>query len=205
MKNTSRFCAIAVLTCALMTNLVPAQAAVKTGDKCSKVGQMANAKNKKYTCVKKKGVLVWNAGVVIVPKPSAPPTIVVGITPTPAPSPTPTVVVQPSTPNGFTSNSVLGGITVSWAGTYVSNPDWFGFKWIQLYASLVPNPSESEMKEAGVLTGNLRGNMLVVAGYPTCQVVYIHARAVGEGTPLVNGELAMNVTSAKVGSALGCR
>lgn len=203
MKISSRIFAVAVVTCALMFSLTPTQAAVKPGDKCSKIGQMANAKNKKYTCIKKKGVLVWNAGVSITPKPSASPTLVAN--PLPSPSPTPTEAIKPSIPNGFTSNSALGAIEVSWAGTYIDNPNWVGFKWIQIYASLIPDPSESQISEAGVMTGNLMSNRIVVAGYPTCQVVYIHARAIGEGTPLVKGELAKNVTSAKVGSALGCR
>lgn len=50
-------------------------AAVKAGEKCSKVGQIATAQGKKFTCVKSGKKLLWNKGQAIaVKKPSAPST-----------------------------------------------------------------------------------------------------------------------------------
>jgi len=43
----------------------PAQAAVKAGSKCSKVGSTTTVSGKKYTCIKSSGKLVWNKGVMI--------------------------------------------------------------------------------------------------------------------------------------------
>lgn len=41
----------------------PAEAAVKAGSKCAKVGATATTAGKKFTCIKSGGKLVWNKGV----------------------------------------------------------------------------------------------------------------------------------------------
>ena len=43
----------------------PAEAAVKAGSKCAKVGATATSAGKKFTCIKSGGKLVWNKGVTI--------------------------------------------------------------------------------------------------------------------------------------------
>ena len=53
-----------VLVIAFLTPL-HSVAAVKTGDKCSKLNATSTSAGKKYTCVKKGKVLVWNSGVSI--------------------------------------------------------------------------------------------------------------------------------------------
>ena len=43
----------------------PAQASVKSGTKCNKTGATATVSDKKFTCIKSGGKLVWNKGVSI--------------------------------------------------------------------------------------------------------------------------------------------
>jgi hypothetical protein len=53
---------VLVLTVSLL-GIAPAQAAVKTGGKCTKAGATVTSAGKKFTCVKSGGKLVWNKGV----------------------------------------------------------------------------------------------------------------------------------------------
>ena len=79
--------ALRILAVALSLTLVVsvAQAAVKAGSACSKLGSTSTVSGKKYTCIKSGKKLVWNKGVVVVK-----PTPVATATPTPTPTPTPT-------------------------------------------------------------------------------------------------------------------
>jgi hypothetical protein len=49
----------------LLLGFAPAQAEVKTGVKCKKVGTITTVSGKKFTCIKSRGKLVWNKGVTI--------------------------------------------------------------------------------------------------------------------------------------------
>ena len=51
-----------------------ANAAVKAGMACTKVGTTATANGKKFTCIKSGKKLVWNKGVAVAPKSTAIPT-----------------------------------------------------------------------------------------------------------------------------------
>ena len=53
---------IALLLSVSLLAVAPAQAAVKAGGKCAKVGSTVTAGGKKFTCVKSGGKLVWNKG-----------------------------------------------------------------------------------------------------------------------------------------------
>ena len=90
----------ASLTLALIQPL--ANAAVKPGTKCAKLGQTSTSAGIKYTCIKSGKKLVWNKGVVVKkPTPTPSPTAIgdpigaVGSTPTPMPTPTPTPTAKP--------------------------------------------------------------------------------------------------------------
>jgi hypothetical protein len=96
----------ASLTFALIQPL--ANAAVKPGTKCTKLGQTSTSAGIKYTCIKSGKKLVWNKGVVVKkPTPTPSPTAIgdpigaVGSTPTrtatpvPSATPTPTPTVKP--------------------------------------------------------------------------------------------------------------
>lgn len=48
-----------------LSGVMPAQAAVKAGAKCTKVNSTATSEGKKFTCVKSSGKLLWNQGVII--------------------------------------------------------------------------------------------------------------------------------------------
>jgi hypothetical protein len=50
---------------ALSTTLIPANAAVKAGAKCTKVGIKSSAGNLTFTCIKSGKKLVWNKGVAV--------------------------------------------------------------------------------------------------------------------------------------------
>jgi len=67
-------------------------AAVKAGDKCTKLKATATSAGKKYTCIKNGTRLVWDKGQIIKPaaKPAAP-----VVAATPAPSATPTASASP--------------------------------------------------------------------------------------------------------------
>ena len=95
--------------------VTPSFAAVKAGDKCSKVGATSIAGGKKFTCIKSGKKSVWNKGVAVksAPKPSTSPEVkptepsptpsptvspIPSVTPTPAPTP---VVKYPDAPTSF--------------------------------------------------------------------------------------------------------
>jgi len=68
---------LSVLSLFLSLPLIPANAAVKAGGTCSKVGITSVAASKTYTCVKSGKKLVWNKGVAVAasnPTPAATPT-----------------------------------------------------------------------------------------------------------------------------------
>lgn len=56
---------IASITLLLVLPLTPAQAVVKAGAKCTKVGVTASVGGKKFTCIKSGKKLVWNKGTTI--------------------------------------------------------------------------------------------------------------------------------------------
>ena len=71
-----------------------AQAAVKAGSPCSKLGATSTVGGKKYTCIKSGKKFVWNKGVAkAAPKPTSSPSATP--TPTPSPTPTPTPTSEP--------------------------------------------------------------------------------------------------------------
>ena len=66
-----KFRAVLVLcTLTLSASQYAATAAVKSGGTCTKSGQVSIANGKKFTCVKSKGKLIWNAGKAIVEVPT---------------------------------------------------------------------------------------------------------------------------------------
>ena len=85
------------LTSLFLLNLliIPANSAVKYGDKCAKAGQTATASGKKFTCIKSGKKLIWNKGVAI-PKPVATPTATPVASSTPTPTTTPTRTPTPT-------------------------------------------------------------------------------------------------------------
>ena len=68
-----------------------AQAAVKAGATCSKLGSTSTVSGKKYTCIKSGKKLVWNKGVVVVK-------------PTTVPTPAPTATPAPTHKSGIVAN-----------------------------------------------------------------------------------------------------
>ena len=74
--------ALQILAVALSLTLVVsvAQAAVKAGSACSKLGSTSTVSGKKYTCIKSGKKLIWNKGVKI--KQSSP--VVAGVCPPPS-------------------------------------------------------------------------------------------------------------------------
>ncbi len=93
--NRLRF--ILPLAVVISLTTAPTFAAVKAGDKCSKVGATSTAGGKKFTCIKSGKKLVWNKGVAIKPPtPSATPSVTQTPEPSPSPTPTPTPTLVPT-------------------------------------------------------------------------------------------------------------
>ena len=110
--------ALRILAVALSLTLVVsvAQAAVKAGSACSKLGATSTVSGKKYTCIKSGKKLVWDKGVVVVkPTPATTPattptaTPTATPTPTPAPTPTPTPTSAPFVEDGVCEKMGLQG------------------------------------------------------------------------------------------------
>jgi len=81
-----------------------ANAAVKPGTKCTKLGQTSTSAGIKYTCVKSGKNLMWNKGVAVkkaAPVPTPTPSATATPTPTPTPAPTPTASEPPKTSDPF--------------------------------------------------------------------------------------------------------
>jgi hypothetical protein len=95
LRNRFSFLAILV-SLTLLTSV--ANAAVKAGATCSKLGATSTSGGKKYTCVKSGKKLVWNKGVTVMPKPTAIPTPTASPTPAPSPIPTNSVTPKPELP-----------------------------------------------------------------------------------------------------------
>jgi hypothetical protein len=85
---------ILAVTLSLTLVISVAQAAVKAGSACSKLGSTSTVSGKKYTCIKSGKKLVWDKGVVVAaPKPSSSPSS----SPTSSPSATATPTPKPTT------------------------------------------------------------------------------------------------------------
>ena len=56
---------LSILSLSLSLPLIPANAAVKAGDKCTKVGIKSAVGNKTFTCIKSGKKLVWNKGAIV--------------------------------------------------------------------------------------------------------------------------------------------
>ena len=56
---------LSILSLTLLLPLIPANAAVKAGDKCTKVGIKSAFGNKTFTCIKSGKKLVWNKGAIV--------------------------------------------------------------------------------------------------------------------------------------------
>ena len=65
---------LSILSLLVFLPLIPANAAVKAGANCKKVGIKSAVGNKTFTCIKSGRKLVWNKGVVIKPIPTPTPT-----------------------------------------------------------------------------------------------------------------------------------
>jgi hypothetical protein len=110
-------------------------------------------------------------------------------------------VEAPTNPNGFTVTRILGGLELSWAGTY-SNGTFAGFKAIEVFVGTSAIATSGTYVSAGVLTGDQVINKIVIPVDGTyCrynQPVYIHARAVNLNG--VSGTIQENVASNSLGA-----
>jgi len=65
---------LSILSLLVFLPLIPANAAVKAGAKCIKVGSTSVVSKKTYTCIKSGKKLVWDKGVLVKPTPTPTPT-----------------------------------------------------------------------------------------------------------------------------------
>jgi hypothetical protein len=114
-------------------------------------------------------------------------------------------IQTPVAPTGFTSERILGGIEVAWAGTYGSA--WTGFEAINIYAGTSSSATGGTYIKVGQMTANKISNKIVIPvdgtyvryGVP----VYIHASSVNRNG--IESAISANVTSQSSGarSAIG--
>lgn len=108
--------------------------------------------------------------------------------------------VAPSS-SGFSSRRILGGLEVSWDGTYSSS--WSGFSAINIYAGTSSSATSGTYIKVGQMTANKITNKIVVPVDETYvrygQPVYIHASSVNKSD--VESSIVANVTSQSSGAA----
>lgn len=110
-------------------------------------------------------------------------------------------VEAPTNPNGFTLTRILGGLELSWAGTY-ANGTFAGFRAIEIFVGNSATATSGTYVSAGVLTGDKVINKIVIPVDGTyCRYnlpVYIHARAININGDL--GTLQQNVATNSLGA-----
>jgi hypothetical protein len=110
-------------------------------------------------------------------------------------------VEAPTNPNGFTVTRILGGLELSWAGTY-ANGTFAGFRAIEIFVGNSATATSGTFISAGVLTGDKVINKIVIPVDGTyCRYnlpVYIHARAININGDL--GTLQQNVANNSLGA-----
>jgi hypothetical protein len=108
--------------------------------------------------------------------------------------------VSPSS-GGFSSRRILGGLEVSWNGTYGSS--WSGFSAINIYAGTSSSATSGTYIKVGQMTANRVTNKIVVPVDGTYvrygEPVYIHASSVNKND--VESSIVANVTSQSSGAA----
>ena len=112
----------------------------------------------------------------------------------------PEPIENPIRPVGFSARSILGGIEVTWGGSYLNNATWAGFNVVNIYAGTSETPTAGTYTRVGQMTGNKTTNKIVIPidgtyvryDHPT----YIHATALNRATPPVESDISANVASA---------
>lgn len=108
--------------------------------------------------------------------------------------------VSPSS-SGFSSRRILGGLEVSWDGTYGSS--WSGFSAINIYAGTSSSATSETYIKVGQMTANRVTNKIVVPVDGTYvrygEPVYIHASSVNKND--VESSIVANVTNQSSGAA----
>lgn len=137
----TRIAGVLTIVLLITLNFLPANAAVKTGLACKKLGSVAIVGSFKYTCIKSGKKTLWNRGVKIpVVKPTTVGTTTASplssATPTSSPTPTPTPIPIPTpkpTQSGlktFTRVEVALHNTESDCWTYVDGKVYDLSKWL---------------------------------------------------------------------------
>lgn len=139
----TRIAGVLAIVLFMTLNFLPADAAVKPGLACKKVGSTAIVGANKYTCLKSGKKTAWNKGVKVPvvrptsvvtstasPPSSATPTSSPASTPTPMPTPTPTPIQTSSGVKTFTRAEVALHNTESNCWTYVDGKVYDLSKWL---------------------------------------------------------------------------
>jgi hypothetical protein len=110
-------------------------------------------------------------------------------------------IQEPTNPNGFSIDRILGGIQVNWAGTY-ANGTFTGFEAIKIYVGTSASATSGTYKESGVMTGNNVKNAITVPVDGTYLrynlPVYVHAAAVNKNGTI--GAIQANVANDLLGA-----
>jgi len=109
-------------------------------------------------------------------------------------------IEAPVVPTGFTARAILGGLEISWNGTYTGGATWSGFQAVNIYAGTSTSATVGTYIKVGQMTANKVSNKIVIPidgtyvryGFPA----YIHVSSVNKATPPVESSISANVASA---------
>lgn len=110
------------------------------------------------------------------------------------------LIEAPIVPTGFSARAILGGIEITWNGTYTGGATWSGFQAVNIYAGTSTSATGGTYIKVGQMTANKVSNKIVIPidgtyvryGFPA----YIHASSVNKATPPVESSISANVANA---------
>ena len=109
-------------------------------------------------------------------------------------------IEAPVAPTGFSARAILGGIELSWDGTYSGGSAWSGFQAINIYAGTSSSATSGTYIKVGQMTANKVSNKIVIPIDGTYvkygSVAYIHASSVNKADPPVESSISANVANA---------
>ncbi len=110
------------------------------------------------------------------------------------------LIEAPVTPTGFSARPILGGIEVTWNGSYSGSATWSGFQAVNIYAGTSAALTGGTYTKVGQMTANKTENKIVIPIDGTYvkygSVAYIHASSLNKATPPVESSISANVASA---------
>jgi hypothetical protein len=106
----------------------------------------------------------------------------------------------PVAPTGFSARAILGGIELTWNGTYSGGAAWSGFQAVNIYAGTSAVATSGTYIKVGQMTANKTTNKIVIPIDGTYvkygSTAYIHASSINKATPPAESSISANVANA---------